>query len=495
MPFFSIAQINPLFVETTEKQADSLKILLAQTTNDTLRMEAYRDLALHYLDINSDSASYYILQELPLVEKLNLKIWKADAYDLYSVILNNKGNYSGSLQKVTQALQIAENPECEKNIWHISKFTTTKNPRKARLSMLAAIQLDLGGLYRTTQDYDKQLVIHGEALKTAMLINDLTIITIVDLNLGELYHEKDRPDSARYFYEQSITNSAKCGYRKYLSGCYNGLAEISLHENQYSKVRQYLDSALAISTELRNIKEISYYYKTMSVFLMQIGKLDSALLYGYHSLAISFTVRQPKYTFLAYETIAKTYSLQKKYDSAFKYLQLADFIKDSLNSSDKIKQFQNVGFGQQLKLQELEKEATNQKNKTRTIALLTGLAFILLTSLILYRNNRGKQKANKILQHTLTDLNATQAQLIQAEKMASLGELTAGIAHEIQNPLNFVNNFSEVNTELLQELKNELRADNKQEAFSLADDIIKNEQKINHHGHRADAIVKGMLQH
>jgi signal transduction histidine kinase len=79
--------------------------------------------------------------------------------------------------------------------------------------------------------------------------------------------------------------------------------------------------------------------------------------------------------------------------------------------------------------------------------------------------------------------------------MASLGELTAGIAHEIQNPLNFVNNFSEVNTELIEELQNELKSDNKEEAIAIANDIKDNEQKINQHGKRADAIVKGMLQH
>ncbi|MBK6966109.1 MAG: hypothetical protein IPH20_19860 [Bacteroidales bacterium] len=92
-------------------------------------------------------------------------------------------------------------------------------------------------------------------------------------------------------------------------------------------------------------------------------------------------------------------------------------------------------------------------------------------------------------------LKTTQTQLLHSEKMASLGELTAGIAHEIQNPLNFVNNFSEVNTELIDELKAELAVGNHQLAKEIADDIKENEQKINHHGKRADAIVKGMLQH
>jgi signal transduction histidine kinase len=99
------------------------------------------------------------------------------------------------------------------------------------------------------------------------------------------------------------------------------------------------------------------------------------------------------------------------------------------------------------------------------------------------------------LRQSLENLKATQKQLIQSEKMASLGELTAGIAHEIQNPLNFVNNFSEVSNELIDEMNEELEKGDLEEAKAISIDIKQNLEKIAHHGKRADGIVKGMLQH
>ncbi len=105
------------------------------------------------------------------------------------------------------------------------------------------------------------------------------------------------------------------------------------------------------------------------------------------------------------------------------------------------------------------------------------------------------EESKEALQKSLEELKATQTQLIQSEKMASLGELTAGIAHEIQNPLNFVNNFSEVSSELIDEMKEKLEQGNAEDAKGIANEIKMSLEKINFHGKRADGIVKSMLQH
>ena len=133
-----------------------------------------------------------------------------------------------------------------------------------------------------------------------------------------------------------------------------------------------------------------------------------------------------------------------------------------------------------------------QKEK---IDLIKSLAEAFSIAYARYEDFNKLELAKHQIEKTLVDLKQAQSQLIQSEKMASLGELTAGIAHEIQNPLNFVNNFSEVNKELLAEMKNEIDLGNTNEAKAIANDLIENEEKINHHGKRADAIVKGMLQH
>jgi len=285
------------------------------------------------------------------------------------------------------------------------------------------------------------------------------------------------------------------GYKKYLGSILLNLGRIYEARGEQDLANEYYRKAIDASTEYYYFRGIVAANLLLNDYYKQVGKRDSGFLHVKSALSVAHQLKSPELLSRSYKAVAEYYRTVNENDSAVKYQALIIKINDSLFNSKQSQQFQNIDFDEQQRLQELAKEKEDMQNRNRTYFLLTGLGVFLLLAIILYRNNRSKQKANQLLQSTLDNLKSTQAQLIQSEKMASLGELTAGIAHEIQNPLNFVNNFSDLSLELMGEMNAEMQKGNADDARTISENVKENLEKILHHGRRADAIVKGMLQH
>jgi len=268
--------------------------------------------------------------------------------------------------------------------------------------------------------------------------------------------------------------------------------------NQYDSAMYYYRTALPLVEN----KDVIETYNGIALLYYETGRIDSCIYYASHVLQKWKHVSYQRGILQSANILADAYKKVNQRDSAIKYFQLGVALNNNMFNQLHEREIQNTAFSEQLREGEEIRQRREYQNTIKMYALVTVGLFLLIIALLLWRNVRHKKKVNLLLlqqkdkiEDTLRVLTTTQSQLIQSEKMASLGELTAGIAHEIQNPLNFVNNFSEVNKELLSEMKEEIEKGNFEEAKSLAGNVIDNQEKINQHGKRADAIVKGMLQH
>ena len=490
LPVLAVAQTN-------QNEIDSLHLALQITTNDTIRMDLTDNLAFAFTESNSDSALFYYDKSAMLADKLGLKIDEVAKLDMKGYILSTRRNYPQSLATFLKAKKIAEDPASEKNTWHLPKDRT---PRTERLEWLGWIYNDMGPLYEYTGNLNEEISGFQQARSIAESIHNIGLLTYVYNSLAQYYMNVGQLDSALLYEKQG---EAVINYNggKYGAIPLNTLGKIYQKKGDFDRAQNAFEKAIQIDREVNNLSNLGDSYLNISDLYKTEKKTDSSLFYARKAVGTYKKALRPDGIADAYNILYAVYYDQNKTDSAFAYLKLVNALNDSLNNAERknLLAFQNVGFDEQRKVQQLEEEKIQTHNRIRTIFLLGGIAVLLLLTSIFYRNNRQKQKAKLKIEKAYDELKTTQKQLIQSEKMASLGELTAGIAHEIQNPLNFVNNFSEVNKEMLEELKSERlkpKAERNDETQDeIINDVIANEDKIIHHGKRADAIVKGMLQH
>ncbi len=463
--FFSLIVISVL--PQNMLYVDSLKKALSQSEEDTNKVKLYVNLSWEYQFSYPDSALSYSLPGLLLAKKLHFEEGEFDNLTSLGMSLTLKGDYSKALETQLKARDVAERLNDHVRVEDNLLFT--------------------GGVYKYSGDYQKALYYLNKTSRKNILSEDSKILIGL---IGQCYFHLNNLDSAMFYtknvYEFDVQSSSHWSPVYYYMGAISDKKGISLPALDYYKE--------GIKLSLNRADSIWGYNWLASLF-KKIGMEDSAIFYSKKVIA-----EGQKASFLsevcdASKLLAGIYKSKHFTDSAFHYMQLSFNLNDSLNNSEKVKQLQNLSFNEQLRQQEILQTEEQFKDKIKTYILLGGIIVLLLLAAILYHNNRQKQYAKVKIEKAYLILKTTQAQLIQSAKMASLGELTAGIAHEIQNPLNFVNNFSEVNQELVDELHQELTAGRIDGAISISNYIKENAEKISQHGKRADAIVKGMLQH
>jgi two-component system, NtrC family, sensor kinase len=461
----------------------------------------YKNLATWHLgNPTIDSTVYYLDKTAQLYKEQKNLAKLAETYLLYEDGYKSNAQYDKATQYAFKALEIyeaAQNSSGTAEVFiRLSDLFSYRDDYKKGVEY-AQKSIDI---LSNTEEYD-QLAKSYQFLAANELFNDQTEKALFSINkaivilkenkikgIRELSCRNTRGNILKYLerYDEAITE-----YTYNLEGANeindirmqiasNGnLGHIHIIKKEHKEAIPYLLKAIELIKKSGNTINLWENYMHASNAYEKTGDFEKALAYE------RLLAEENK---LYYRTIISRQEdeLAVKYETAKK----EETISEQESKIDKQRKVQLLYFGLAILFSALLLgmflSLKNIRKKRKELVLLNEK---------LNEKSAHLKDSNIKLSDTITNLKTTQAQLIQSEKMASLGELTAGIAHEIQNPLNFVNNFSEVSNELIDEMNEELDKGEVEEAKHISKDIKQNLEKINHHGKRADAIVKGMLQH
>ncbi|CAN5469772.1 hypothetical protein BH11BAC1_BH11BAC1_10770 [soil metagenome] len=427
MPSFIMAQDDPTWGFVNRQQADSLRLLVLNTPNDTLKMSAYRFLGFYYQEVKQDSSLYFHEQQLALAKKLNIKLWQADACSQMGYVLDGLSNYPKSFESFSEGIKIAEDPKNESSNWQVSKFSNAENFHNARLGILAMLHHDMGNLYGDVGEPEKQKSSYLEAIKIGESIHNGKILSLSYASVANFYS----PDSAIILYNKALYYSNVCGYKKYDGNILGSMAGVYYQKHNLDLTKKYWLEALQTDQLQKNLRHLIFSCNWLTFIYNEQKNRDSSFYYANKALETAQLTLSSDDFLGAYSVLAYVYKFSNNIDSAYKFAELAAVLNDSLKNV-KIKnltEYQKLAIKDQLRLQELENEKVLTTARTRSYALLSGLGVFLLIGVLLYRNNRQKQKANKYL--------AEKNEIITEEKKRSdellLNILPSEVAEELKS--------------------------------------------------------------